>query len=307
MVLLCLAMSACSGNDDDLAIDDDSIAAQAVLTHDNYLQITDYVLGLYTSNAYDMALFAGSDYFAGNEAISVETLDQQAGVTRRIYGCQNGGSATITSWSFGAGADRTLEQEYDNCQWNGIVQDGNVDYTLEPYSRHSWHFTGFSIIDVDENAIRAEGNVDRSYSLAKHDNFNSWSTAIKRLESEADDGVTLLTDMETFFGYGNEGLTPATYLNGDFTVSSPKTGGQTLMVTTPVAFVNAGSELRVFPLGRLEIRASDDNVIALDTDDGDGSEETVAVQLTIDGETETYSVPWSTWSTTLTFAEDGPG
>lgn len=76
VILVCLALVACSGIDDDNVLaDDDPVGATAVLNHVNHIDIAGYMVGIYAGKIYDAAILTGEVFVAGSEPNGVEILD----------------------------------------------------------------------------------------------------------------------------------------------------------------------------------------------------------------------------------------
>jgi len=275
----------------------------STLNHDNALAVVSRVLSVYAGKGYDEAIGRAHYIDTSDAPYSVEIVDAALDITKSVFACDNGGTATLTAASYTESAFSS--ELYENCEWNGRVHDGEVNFNSQPYGVFNWEYDRMAVEDFDGGRLSVEGSVTRSYRVCKIDKFDRWQAENVHYESTTTDGFTQLENVNTVFGYGNECQQLTSRLEGSFTLRSPLVEGRLLHVDTPVDFVNPDSDSRRFLTGRLVIRAEDGSVLALDTDDGDSDAETVALVLMFDGESETQSHRWETWEEILSFDDDG--
>ncbi len=220
------------------------------------------------------------------------------------YDCTDGGLVTRRGSPVSCdGRCRTVTQMFYAC----AIADASLLGRLvanSDYTASSDTFESLSITQSDGSSTFIDGTLSKStIGSIYSDDFRVFAELL-RYEASISTGTTLLTNVDSVFGYGRDegGGTASAELSGSLTMASPLIDNASVTVTTPVRFVNESSELRTFPVGTLRIDAEDGSAIELEADNGDAS--SFAITLSVNGVIQESSTEqWDDWLEWLSFPD----
>jgi len=273
-----------------------------VLNSENYADIVPYILTLYTGVNYREPFYNIEHFFNANTPETETYVNpQNTNVVKATYLCTEGGTAAVTRWSGGAAA-RHRDFIFEDCAWDSNTYDGAYVFDTQDYGNTNYTMQNYRVSNADGKDILVNGTVSRS-SSCKICSYTDWKATLAEYRSANDNGATVLTDVDTIFGYGatSAGQTDeVAKLSGSQKIRSPATGNQTLSVSTPVEFLNETSSERVFSKGKLLISAEDGSSIEINADTGNDATVTLIIN-TAEGLDTQGEVIWDQWRSVLSF------
>lgn len=187
------------------------------------------------------------------------------------------------------------------CSFSGHSLLGRVE-TESDYSGSTRMHDTLAITSGDGQQSYIDGSIGINRLGSKISNNIRRSSTLSRYESTTSSGTTVLTDVDTVFGYGTDqgNGTASAELQGALLLRSPVTGDVIISATVTVPFINENSEERRFPRGTLKLQAEDGSHIELTADNG--NKDSFDIILSNDDvDTITLSEPWGDWIERLSF------
>lgn len=264
-----------------------------IINSSNHVELLRHVFDIYTGNAYFSAVAAlpgWSDPTFGGLELPGESLAANVSIT-----CLNGGTADFEWYAYGSrGFEKYLDFEFDNCQDDAVVFDGQLRRRDAAYrsDNNSVSSDGLSI-DRQSQQIQFSGSVNEFSDVRRVQ--RSTNAAYYRVS----DGQSIfeLSDLNTSISYGFiEGI------SGGFNVRSDVTSFGSLTVEGELGRNEfpTSAPASAYDTGTLELVAEDTSRLVLNADNGDPN--TVTIEITnLDGSSDTLIQPWSLWADHLKY------
>ncbi|NND90697.1 MAG: hypothetical protein HKN42_07505 [Granulosicoccus sp.] len=278
-----------------------------VLNHENYIVVVRHILDWYSGANYGNAIVQTRQFYAENDPDTSELVSTNPVHWQYVYACELPGGSAVVDIVFpeNTGIVREYDLVFDACDWNSARYDGSSRYTVSSLGNEIWQHEGLTVTDADGLVTTVTGTVRESFSGCGYGDYQEWAVESVNYTEGGNVVTTELSAVNTHFGYGADCAQNRAVLGGSFTLVSPVTSGNLLDIDTPLIFENTGSSDRLFQAGNLRIRAADGSRIELNADNGESR--SVTVSITIDGATDNFSEPWSTWQDSLVLDLDKGG
>ncbi len=302
LLLTVLTMNAChSSSDNDNGPPPNDELSTPALSESNWRSVVGEVFDVFTQAIYDDQLLqpeystiAGQDYQFPFENSNYQSYSENE--------CTDGGVVTQrrSPTSCDGRCFSSTSMLYA-CSSSGYSWLGRLD-TESGYSSVTRMYDALTITSTDGQRSYIDGTIGINRLGSKISDKVRLNAALSRYESTSSNGTTVLTNVDTVFGYGTDqgDDTASAELQGTLVIRSSNTGDTTITATVTVPFLNENSEERRFPRGTLELQAEDGSRIELTADNGD--RDTFDVTLSNNGvDTLTLSEPWGDWIERLSF------